>query len=117
MTVAMMSRITLHLKKQMHGRNPHGVILSTGEHAPSLWSARGGDGLNITIQQVSVVHDDHGDVIDIPKPPDLAAPSTRVQAHSKQFEWHELRPVGLNISGSRRSSVSSQQQRYKRLRD
>ncbi|KAI1790141.1 hypothetical protein LXA43DRAFT_1062298 [Ganoderma leucocontextum] len=119
LTVAMMSRITLHLKKQIHGGSSHSVFLSAGEGGPSLpLSTHGTDGLDITIQQVSVMHDDHGDVIDMPKTPNFAASSTRSQTHSPRFEWHELRPIAplrLNVNGSRPSSVSSQQQRYKRL--
>ncbi|KAM5534967.1 hypothetical protein V8D89_011340 [Ganoderma adspersum] len=118
LTVAMMSRITLHLKKQMHGGNSHTLFLSSSEHSPSIpLPTTGADGLNITVQQVSIVHDDHGDVIDIPKPPNFAAPPAQVPTHSGRFEWHELRPISLNISGSRRSSLSGQQQRYQRLHD
>lgn len=116
--MAMMSRITLHLKKQMHGGNSHALFLSSSQHTPSIpLSTQGADGLNITVQQVSIVHDDHGDVIDIPKPSNPAVPLGQVLTHSRRFEWHELRPISLNISGSRRSSLSSQQQRYQRLQD
>ena len=88
MTVAMMSRITLHLKKQMHnGWDSYGFFgtTTTSEINPAHFGI--GRGLSITVQQeISVVHDDH--VVQSP---------VRAKTH-RRSEWHELGPVHVAIA-------------------
>ncbi|KAI0372252.1 hypothetical protein BV20DRAFT_1034733 [Pilatotrama ljubarskyi] len=109
MTVAMMSRITLHLKKQAHATwDSLGLTTSSGDPtAPTSPISRygglrfargtgaisGGTAMNITIQEYSVMHDDHGDEIELPAQNHVSSKPTL----STHPEWHELGPVRVSI--------------------
>ncbi|KAI8986078.1 hypothetical protein BD414DRAFT_515138 [Trametes punicea] len=109
MTVAMMSRITLHLKKQANNNwDSWKLSTTTSVDASSPGSRSGpfgrlrftrsaggvtsaGTAMNITVQEYSVMHDDHGEEIQLP-----------AQSHAKPTlgrheEWHELGPVRVSI--------------------
>ncbi|KAI0754896.1 hypothetical protein C8Q80DRAFT_1266432 [Daedaleopsis nitida] len=134
MTVAMMSRITLHLKKQMHrGWDSHGLFGATTTSTTASFSGQPSHynvpryasghttdpALNITIQEFSVVHDDHGDevVLDVAKTlreqaeheaeaeAEGAKTPTRGRAWRARDEWHELRPVPVHINISHTRSA------------
>ncbi|RDX53369.1 hypothetical protein OH76DRAFT_1432351 [Lentinus brumalis] len=95
MTVAMMSRITLHLKKQMHhGWDSYGLFGTTTTDATSHYHpnrfGRGTEPVTITIQEYSVMHDDQGDVVLTPETP----PRAKAQGRD---EWHELGPVRISM--------------------
>ena len=95
MTVAMMSRITLHLKKQMHnGFDSYGLFGSTTTTMDLTHHHRAqrSDAVNITIQEYSVVHDDQGAVVRLPESP------ARAKASPRRLEWHELAPVRVTIN-------------------
>ncbi|RPD62481.1 hypothetical protein L227DRAFT_609683 [Lentinus tigrinus ALCF2SS1-6] len=102
MTVAMMSRITLHLKKQMHdGWDSYGLFGTTttdvaspyltGNNRYGTRGTRGTDGVDITIQEYSIVHDDQGDIVPLPQSP------PRAKVPHGRDEWHELGPVRINM--------------------
>ncbi|KAI0657346.1 hypothetical protein C8Q70DRAFT_1055873 [Cubamyces menziesii] len=111
MTVAMMSRITLHLKKQAHktwdswgleGTSVDSLsspASPTGRHG-GIRFARGGGfvsagtAMNITIQEYSVVHDDRGDEVQMPHPTHTHSKPT-LASHIP--EWHEMGPVRVSI--------------------
>ncbi|CDO76088.1 hypothetical protein BN946_scf184649.g14 [Trametes cinnabarina] len=107
MTVAMMSRITLHLKKQTSRKwdswgletfsdstsdtptNRYGGLRFTR----STNGVSRGTAMNISVQEYSVMHDDHGEEVQLP---------VHRHTHSKptldsHAEWHELAPVRLSI--------------------
>ncbi|KAH9854767.1 hypothetical protein C2E23DRAFT_725762 [Lenzites betulinus] len=100
MTVAMMSRITLHLKKHADAPTDSLGLFSSSEPPPptrtsrvrGLRFARGsasvGTALNITVQEYSTVHDDRGE--------ELPAPPSRARA-KRGSEWHEMAPVRVSI--------------------
>ncbi|KAI0667601.1 hypothetical protein C8Q78DRAFT_981412, partial [Trametes maxima] len=112
MTVAMMSRITLHLKKQAHatwdswgfqastadpGTSP--VSPASGFGALRFWrqtgNVSGGTAMNITVQEYSVMHDDQGDELELPS---QAHQRTRAKPRlGVHDEWHELGPVRVSI--------------------
>ena len=104
----MMSRITLHLKKQMHGgRESNGFFVSTSEHAPGRVRFTRATEVNITVQQFSIMHDDHGDIIETPKSGSSVAFG---KGTTRRDEWHELGPVSpvrLNINASHGSAEAS----------
>lgn len=101
MTVAMMSRITLHLKKQMHNSwDSYGLFATTTTDSltpnpyslRSRYGTRGTDTVNIAIQEYSVVHDDQGEVLRMPESPE------RAKVPHRRSEWHELGPVRVSIN-------------------
>ncbi|KAI0356419.1 hypothetical protein OH77DRAFT_1400860, partial [Trametes cingulata] len=109
MTVAMMSRITLHLKKQAHATwDSMGLTTSSGDptspispnsryggirFARGTGAISGGTAMNITIQEYSVMHDDHGEEIELPAQSHTNSKPTL----STHPEWHELGPVRVSI--------------------
>ncbi|KAH9891725.1 hypothetical protein C8Q73DRAFT_700573 [Cubamyces lactineus] len=110
MTVAMMSRITLHLKKQAHkswdswGLQGSSIDSSSPASPTSRYGglrfARGGGfvsagtAMNISIQEYSVVHDDRGDEVQLPHPTHTHSKPT-LASHIP--EWHEMGPVRVSI--------------------
>lgn len=98
MTVAMMSRITLHLKKQMHnGWDSYGLFGTTTTdgvsryHPGNRYGTRGTEAVNITIQEYSIMHDDQGEIVRMPESP------PRAKVPHGRDEWHELGPVRISI--------------------
>ncbi|TBU48531.1 hypothetical protein BD309DRAFT_911636 [Dichomitus squalens] len=102
LTVAMMSRITLHLKKQTHGgHDSDGLFVSTSEHAPGRVRFTRAPEVSITVQRLT--HDDRGGVVDMPK---TATPVAFGKGPARRDEWHELGPVHLDINASHGSAES-----------
>lgn len=117
MTVAMMSRITLHLKKEAHATwdslglyssgDPIPVSPSSGRYA-GLRFGRGagmrggasrGTAVHVAIQEYSVTHDDRGDEIGLPAPTHVHHSSSSKPGREPHAEWHELGPVRVKIPG------------------
>ncbi len=121
MTVAMMSRITLHLKKEAHATwdslglyssgDPTPVSPSSGGRYAGLRFGRGagmgggasrGTAVHVAIQEFSVTHDDRGDEIGLPPQSHVHhSSSSKREPHA---EWHELGPVRVKMPGDDRRS-------------
>ncbi|KAI0632202.1 hypothetical protein C8Q77DRAFT_1158865 [Trametes polyzona] len=113
MTVAMMSRITLHLKKEAHATWDSLGLYTTDTPSPVTPTGRlrnlgfsgrgtGGTAMNISIQEYSVMHDDQGDEIEVP-PASHTRSKPTLATHA---EWHELGPVRVSIPNSPRDTES-----------
>ncbi|KAI0345637.1 hypothetical protein BDW22DRAFT_1426307 [Trametopsis cervina] len=118
LTVAMISRITLHLRKQVRARELDDGLLSykfpTGNSMANVRSrlrfARsvgesttlGSSDVSVMVQESAVVHDDHGNVLDGDDDYDEEsgrAAYTRFagKKQSAVEEWYELRPPPLAL--------------------
>ena len=115
MNVAMISRITLHLRKEAH-RTPKPPATHTtydhtsfmeGGHFSAMHfnypnSLHGPPDFLISVQEHSVMHDDHGDIVSV-KAPKKAHPSPCSHGNRASWEgeeeWHEFAPVSTPRRG------------------
>lgn len=116
MTVAMMSRITLHLKKEAHATWDSLGLYSSGDPSPAPRSGRfaglrfgrgtglaggasRGTAVHVAIQEYSVTHDDRGDEIGFPAQTHVHHSRSSKPAREPHAEWHELGPVRVKMPG------------------
>ena len=119
----MMSRITLHLRRTAHKQDnfnssydlTSSMMTASGRprspiafahRLPTINSANNTP-FTISIQSQTVMHDDHGDIVETPK---SASSVAFGKGTTRRDEWHELGPVSpvrLNINASHGSAESS----------
>ena len=107
MNVAMISRITLHLKEQKDPPTAQQTFNSISFH-PANWPvhAPGSRDVQVSIQAHSVMHDDHGSLVQIPIPKktkSLVRPHATYDAEEEWIEYAPRNPEG-DISQARQNA-------------
>ncbi|KAI0088523.1 hypothetical protein BDY19DRAFT_993920 [Irpex rosettiformis] len=106
LTVAMMSRITLHLRKQVRAREIDTDLITLKTFSKSLPRFRSVGGastiidpgdVSVMVQESAVVHDDRGNVLsvydnDSDETDDTEERPKRGKDHIEGEDWYEIRP-------------------------